>query len=339
MISRTRLPPHSLLPRMSVRTALSLQHLARTAPVLRAEVTGFSTPAISDVGAASICLRFEASEGTPTIESAPPQPLVYHSVWPPPAPDPARTPADAPDSAAKAPMLSTSASSQQYRMEGGYVLALQPAGSTGFWLPCIAGVPGSQGRDRMGLSREGLAECVVMARPLDSEKISSDSLSPLEASDPSPRSCSSADSDVNTQTQAGESWTHPCALEPEVTSLQEQVLRDLMPSGTMLRVALVHRSTDFFLGMNANRWLCIRMSQLTAAAEDLASCTDFYHDEALRRLVALDAESAWLHKLFKGCPGVGFSSEVEPPPGNASYLFDHNGAGGNAGVSGQVIWR
>ncbi|CAK0878163.1 unnamed protein product, partial [Prorocentrum cordatum] len=52
---------------------------------------------------------------------------------------------------------------------GGLLLALRAEGADGF-LPAIAGVPGGQGLDRRGGSRAGLAECMVMARPLTGGK-------------------------------------------------------------------------------------------------------------------------------------------------------------------------
>ena len=52
--------------------------------------------------------------------------------------------------------------------EGSYLLALR-ASTPGAYLPAIAGVPCRQGLDRYGESRVGLAECMVMARPLADE--------------------------------------------------------------------------------------------------------------------------------------------------------------------------
>ena len=48
--------------------------------------------------------------------------------------------------------------------EGGYLVALGRPGHK--LLPAIAGVPGNRGPDRYMQSRVGLAECVVMGRPL-----------------------------------------------------------------------------------------------------------------------------------------------------------------------------
>merc|ERR1711924_223428 len=53
--------------------------------------------------------------------------------------------------------------------DGGYLFGLRPCGSKSF-LPVVAGVPGRQGLDRYGQSRIGLAECMVMARPLQGGK-------------------------------------------------------------------------------------------------------------------------------------------------------------------------
>eukprot|EP00435_Cladocopium_sp_Y103_P038682 s3161_g10.t1 len=88
---------------------------------LRGHVLNFSTPAVRDIGGASLCIRLEASAG--------------------------------PDVNQRHVAL----------REGGYLLALRGADSGNF-LPAIAGVPCRQGLDRAGLSRVGLAECMVLAR-------------------------------------------------------------------------------------------------------------------------------------------------------------------------------
>jgi len=53
---------------------------------------------------------------------------------------------------------------------GGYLVAVRRKGDFVF-LPAVAGVPGRQGLDRYKESRLGLAECMVMARPLSSDDV------------------------------------------------------------------------------------------------------------------------------------------------------------------------
>ena len=87
-------------------------------------VPGHTTPAVSDVGGASVRLKFRADTGRSR---------------------------DAGDIEA-----------------GGWLLALSRRGGAahGGVLPAIAAVPGENGMDRFMQSRQGLAECVVMARPI-----------------------------------------------------------------------------------------------------------------------------------------------------------------------------
>ena len=87
-------------------------------------VLGHTTPAVSDVGGASVRLKFRADTGRSR---------------------------DAGDIEA-----------------GGWLLALSRRGGAahGGVLPAIAAVPGENGMDRFMQSRQGLAECVVMARPI-----------------------------------------------------------------------------------------------------------------------------------------------------------------------------
>ena len=111
-----------------------------------------------------------------------------------------------------------------------------------------------------------------------------------------------------------------------VTFVQDAALQALFPEGSHVDVVAVARLTDFFLGLNANRWLLIRMGQLAAEGERQMG------EHANGSAPADDLETFLAGTGFAGVPGV-----VEPPPDDASYLFGHMGAGGNSGVSGQKI--
>ncbi|CAL1172410.1 unnamed protein product [Cladocopium goreaui] len=109
--------------------------------------------------------------------------------------------------------------------EGGYLLALRGA-DEGNFLPAIAGVPFRQGLDRTGRSRVGLAECMVLARPLGEEGQED---------------------------------------EGRVTFLHEPALQGWLPLGTTLDVVVLARVSDFLLSFNAGTWLRIRISEIANA--------------------------------------------------------------------------
>ena len=106
-----------------------------------------------------------------------------------------------------------------------------------------------------------------------------------------------------------------------VTSLDDATLRAWLPVGAPVELAFVRRVTGFHLGLNANRWLKIRMREIAdgvagvADESALASPEAFYRDTGL----VLDPSGA-----------------VRDAPVGAAFEFEHWGAGGNTGVSGQV---
>jgi len=93
--------------------------------IFGAVVEGYTTPAVNDIGAATVRLRFVQKQqpGSSTNFDLP-------------------------------------------LRDGGYLLAIRSCLYGGRFLPAVAGVPGQQGLDRYGKSRIGLAECVVMGRPV-----------------------------------------------------------------------------------------------------------------------------------------------------------------------------
>ena len=179
--------------------------------------------------------------------------------------------------------------------EGGYLLAIRAPGGSKRWLPAIAGVPGERGRDRHGHCRKSLAELMVLARPVVSGE---------EVERQSPTVCT------------------------ELTFLAEETLRQLLPEGSPVECVSIVRLTDFFLGLNAGRWLTIRMKEIADAAS-----------EDMHRLAAEQQQQLPSRGVADFLDGTGLKCEhrVDPPPEDASHLFEFWGAGGNSGVSGQRI--
>ena len=188
--------------------------------------------------------------------------------------------------------------------DGGYLVALRSYhqgshrgsgrstadSNLGRWvLPAIAAVPGSKGLDRYEQTREGLAECVVMCRPIQ--------------------------------------MTSEGAPECDgITFLHNEALLQIFRVGDAVQVHLVARVQEFFLGLNAGTWLKIRMQQISDAAQDHVQQ---HHATQLAAMRSSTAEQV----LRSG--GLDMNRHVELPPADAAYLFDHWGAGGNSGVSGQ----
>jgi hypothetical protein len=273
-----------LLPKFTLQAARAAQlrasRISSTDPAAgdAARVAGFSTPAVRDVGGASLRVRF-AQPGS--IE------------------------------------------------DGGYLLAIRAAPENA-WLPAIAGVPGDKGLDRHGKSRVGLAELMVMGRPLGR--------------------------------QSGSDGDGGCIECTGITFLSEESLQQLFPDQAEVEVVRLARLTSFFLGLNAGRWLTIRMSEIAdsackalAAAPALApaparapaarAAEGFANGAAGRGGGGGDgdgdgyggrAAEQELERLLRGT-GIACAARLQPPPEDSAYLFDHWGAGGNSGVSGQRI--
>jgi hypothetical protein len=106
-----------------------------------------------------------------------------------------------------------------------------------------------------------------------------------------------------------------------VTFLANEHLEELFPLGSTVEVAELSKLTNFFLGLNAGRWLTIRMSEVACKSEQ-----------------SFPSVNGTLQQFASGT-GILYSSEAEPPPPDASYLFEHWGLSGNGGVSGQRIVR
>ena len=236
-----------LLPRLPLLSALSAQRIAAASSpsaILATTVTGHTTPAVRDVGGASVRLRF--GSGSAAVSS------------------------------------------------GGYLLAVR---SEQQWLPAIAAVPGDQGLDRHGESRVGLAELMVMARPVHAE-------------------------------------SGGAAAAEAVTFLPEDALSALWPLGNPAEVVVVSQCTDFFLGLNAGRWLTIRMTQLCDAATAALEAGEGAAQGSLHGPVRKEG----FEDLLRGS-ALRLESGVAEPPEDQAYLFHHHALSGNGGISGQRIIR
>ena len=111
-----------------------------------------------------------------------------------------------------------------------------------------------------------------------------------------------------------------------ITFLHNEALQQVFHVGDAVDVHLIARVQEFFLGLNAGTWLKIRMQQISNAAQDHLQ---EHHASQLAATRSSTAEQV----LRSG--GLDIDRNVELPPADAAYLFDHWGAGGNSGVSGQ----
>jgi hypothetical protein len=118
-----------------------------------------------------------------------------------------------------------------------------------------------------------------------------------------------------------------------VTSLDDASLRSWLPVGAKADIVVLRRVTGFHLGLNANRWLKIRMREIADGVAGLAFLDRTEEEEKTN----VSASPASFYR------GTGLvldpSGVINDAPVGASYEFEHWGAGGNTGVSGQVtVW-
>ena len=212
------------------------------------------------------------------------------------------------------------------------------------WVPALAAAPGGKGPDRYGRSRDGLAELVVMARPLDGlsrDARDRETALGLDRSSPPSRS----------------EMGRTCL----VTCLDDAALRAWMPAGhAAAQVVVLRKMTDFHLGLNANRWLKIRMKDIAdgaarwvaseASSEHLRASSGHASSREERRVQGggVDGgerrEDGWMRAERETIARLLMDTGLEPDPDrvvssrppDAAHLFEHWGAGGNTGVSGQV---
>ena len=217
---------------------------------------------------------------------------------------------------------------------GGFLLAIRVKGSSfsetdnrnnclnrhlGF-LPAIAGIPGKKGLDRYGNSRVASAELIVMGRPIANN-----------------------DKPMSDKPEYDQITKHN-VKSAEVTFFSEDTISNLFPVGSLIEVINVARVTDFFLGLNAGRWLTIRIKEIC--------------DKGVKHAISMSHNSHFKNGINEGCeqeePCIENINDyflvnalssmkvldfncIEDPPEDASYLFHHWGSGGNSGVSGQKI--
>jgi hypothetical protein len=196
------------------------------------------------------------------------------------------------------------------------------------FLPAIAAAPGARGPDRHGNSRDGLAELVVMARPLATEETLS------RRDDVAESEKGSGGEGKRFQKKPRDANRIDARDESFVTSLDDASLRSWLPVGAKADIVVVRRVTGFHLGLNANRWLKIRMREIADGVGELAFLD---RDEKTEEKTNVSASPASFYR------GTGLvldpSGVINDAPVGASYDFEHWGAGGNTGVSGQVtVW-
>ena len=270
----------------SFGVASAFQRLCETATSSRfdADVTGHTTPAVADVGRGSLRVRFSRSHSGD--ETSFPTGGLLLGVR--------RSTRESPSSREDDLQTST-------RSRGATRTSVEPRPR---FLPAIAAAPGARGPDRHGASRDGLAELVVMARPLVTDR--------GDAS--------------KSKSKSSEKNAHSLM----VTSLDDAALRAWLPVSARAEIVVVRRVTGFHLGLNANRWLKIRMREI---ADGVAGAVA---DDARREDAPLDGDDPY-DAFYRGTGLVlDPSGVVHDAPAGASYEFEHWGAGGNTGVSGQV---
>ena len=330
-----------LLPKMPLKVARMVQrfaeqkcieqekygkHIQLSISPLIAEVVGYTTPAVKDIGAASLRIRFlepNAANSLIALTKNEFSSNPNHHVDNQHKPDVNK-------------LYNINNVDDIYKDVfhdgGGYLLAIRLHKNckkatidensiqySGF-LPAIAGIPGKKGLDRYGNSRVASAELIVMGRPLANND------KPISAK------------------EENDQITKDNVKSAEVTFFSEDTISNLFPVGSLIEVINVARVTDFFLGLNAGRWLTIRIKEIC--------------DKGVKHVILMSKNSHFKNGICEGCehedPDIADINDyflvnalstmkvlnfncIEDPPEDASYLFHHWGSGGNSGVSGQKI--
>ena len=102
--------------------------------------------------------------------------------------------------------------------------------------------------------------------------------------------------------------------QDHITFLHHEALQELYPEGHEIRVHLIRRVHDFFLGLNAGTWLKIRMQQISEEAQKCAENTKLHMDEETGQHALSD---------FLLNAGLAAADEVEAPPADAGALQFH----------------
>jgi len=354
-----------LLPSISLSLARAIQAKCGRAPLhhpgqgredvtphlrKRAAVQGYTTPATRDIGAASVRVRFLPTSDE--IKGGQEESIHDNDdTW-----------------------------------EGGYILGVQrilnrglhrhPAGASAgpaLFLPAIAGVPNDKGLDRHGQSRVNLAEVMVMCRPIVggfAENANSQeerrrlwrAVEDIRLGTGKRRPEGGTHLDASRLGNAEAKRGHDSVRNElefsnriQLSFLPEDVLKEWLPEGSEVELVKVEKVTDFHLGLNAGRWLQIRMSQIcTTSAADAEVSSEKAFEDGKNRVSSqsrtarrnnfeslLNSDLECLEDFFFKHEETGLRLEyrMEAPPADAAYLFEHWGGSGNAGVSGQRILR
>lgn len=111
-----------------------------------------------------------------------------------------------------------------------------------------------------------------------------------------------------------------------ITFVHHEALQQMFSEGDSVEVHVIARVHDFFLGLNAGTWLKIRMQQIAQAAQ--------HHVQQHHSTLLASSDCSTAEDVLRA-GGLVMKRQVDLPPPDAAYLFDHWGAGGNSGVSGQ----
>ena len=120
---------------------------------------------------------------------------------------------------------------------------------------------------------------------------------------------------------------------PMVSSLAHETLRPWLPLDSTAEVVLVKTVTDFHLGLNANRWLKIRMRDIADGVGGLFPETE--QGDAAGTSGAQSDNNDGFSEFFKD-PGLAFdpAAPSKDPPLGASTEFEHWAPGENTGAHG-----
>jgi hypothetical protein len=301
----------------SIDVALAFQRLCETSPSssrLDAEVTGHTTPAVADIGRGSLRVRFLGRKKGEDAASA------HAPAFP--------TGGLLLGVRRKPTRLSSFDDDESFSSAKTQGTARRRVHDPFRFLPAIAAAPGDRGPDRYDASRDGLAELVVMARPLVVDEMTR------------------GEETTNRFSERFSARSAPKRADDMVTSLDDDALRAFLPVGAGAEVVLVRRVTGFHLGLNANRWLKIRMREIADGVTEVLAREDAEFDRSKTVESAAVAKKEAVGNVESGDPFERFlretglvldvSSAVRSVPIGASFEFEHWGAGGNTGVSGQV---
>ena len=121
-------------------------------------------------------------------------------------------------------------------------------------------------------------------------------------------------------------------MKKDVTFLPKKVLQEVYPTQSTVDIVLLKHCTDFFLGLNAGRWLMLRMSELCEKS------SKFLINEEKTNIDTNVIEEVKFQTLLNNS-GISWdpTENTEDPEPDQAYLFHHYNLSGNGGISGQKI--